>query len=583
MPRLHFEPGAAATDYRFRVELTFTHTSDGVNAVRSEGIALTRFGNPYPISGIRQVVRATYNPITLTSDKVVYLDSPILGIAESQVSTAGTPTSRVEIDGAEMTATLCLAWTLTFDELRWYVDGVEVLDRFGRSILDSTLGPYSVSGDDYRQGENQTRILAQCGFDPEFFHGQVACGGSAAYSVRNYADATVLGGWGHDTGGGWAAEPITIDALTLPSPTWPGLCSGSCTCTTALPSVSETDAYNVTVTALEDYTFTAVFFRSTTCTCPTGSIIGSVPADVYQYNKDYISKDSLVDAISQNDTALLTSQRTTKAACTCNYPHLNDDYTETDTTTTDAIAYAMQQRNVQRTVSEKFCGFGLVACTSPEGSILPPSCPTLNESLCYYAGQVQQVPRETCACTASEPSLTHTDDGQWVMAYACDTDIYTAYADQYRQPGNGLSFVARDTGKNGSDPAIGVYTYGGSEEWVLVYVDGGTVYYSISQDWGGTWGVSTPVGTGTRPRVHITADNRRIITRLDGTDIEAKMYDGAMTLVEDAGVIQAGVDASSHHDISSYSGGQGEWVALLAYVAGGSVVAKTSNDGKAYT
>jgi hypothetical protein len=56
-----------------------------------------------------------------------------------------------------------------------------------------------------------------------------------------------------------------------------------------------------------------------------------------------------------------------------------------------------------------------------------------------------------------------------------------------------------------------------------------------------------------------------------------------MTLVEDAGIVQSGVDASSAHDISSYSGGQGEWVALLAYVAGGSVVAKTSNDGKAYT
>lgn len=543
----------------------------------SRAITLTRFGDSAEALGFRQQCRAVYQPVSGTWNEIASLNFPYFGIA---LTATGT-TSRVEIDAAEMAATVCGPWVLTFTELRWYVDGVEILDRFGRSVMDSSLGPYAISGDFYLQKYNQTRVMAQTEWNPAPTHGYQFCIYSeTSYTIQNTASNT--GGWGwYDTGtAAWIAEPITIDTLACPATTWPGGCPGSCTCSYALPSVSETDAYTITVAADRYLSMVSTYLSTQICRCRNG--VDSNPINIYRNVFEYRERSSYVDGVAQSDTSLYTSKRRRLAGCTCNYPLLNDDYTISETTVTDALAYAPHQRLVSRTTFTQDCGDGYLACPEIPGGFNPPACVLISPVMCYYDCQVLQDPIETCSCTQSEPSLTHTEDGQWVATYACDTDIFTAYADQYRQPGNGLSFAYRDTGLNGSDPAIAVWT-GDSEEWVLVYVDGGTVKYSISRDWGGTWSVSTSVGTGTNPRIHITADNRRIITRLDGTDIRAKFYDGAMTMVEDAGIIQSGVDASSAHDISSYSGGQGEWVALLAYVVGGSIVAKTSNDGKAYT
>lgn len=582
---LHFEPGAPATNYRFRGALTVNHSPSGVYATISTGRTITRFGNPFPLSGFEQSIRVQWDPVSMTFGRSVSLVSPILGLNLTRASSATVPASRVEIDGAVMTATNCEAWRLTFDELRWYVDGVEILDRFGRSVLDASLGPYTVSGIDYRQGENQTRLVTRGELSPEIPHGATPCGQQASYSVYLLAESSYEGGWGWWDGSAWQAEAITIDSLSPPAPVWPGGCAGSCTCIEGLPIVSEVDAYTVTVTAREEYTFTSTFMGMQQCTCPAGSIVGSINVERYRYEKDLISAWSAVDAIAESDPLLRRSRRYTGAICSCHYPLVNDDWTYTDTTSTDGIAYAGQRRDVIRTKSMRECGYGLIACTSPEGSILQPLCLFATPTLCAYGGFVQQTPVETCACTQADPSVTHTDDGQWVSAFVCDDAIYTAYSDQRRDDVTGLAFTATDTGLEGSSPAIGVYTYSLGEEWVLVYRSlGGAIVYSTSRDWGSTWSMATTIAaSGAHPRIHITSDNRRYVTYLSGTDIRCKLYDGAMNLVEDIGIIQGSVDADSRHDLSSYSGGQGEWVMLLTYVAGGAIVAKTSHDGKVYS
>lgn len=581
---LHFEPGAPATNYRFRGKLTIGHSPSGVYSTISTGRTTTRFGNPFPLSGFEQAIRVQWDPVAMVYRRSVSLVSPQLGINLTRDSSASVPTSRVEIDGAVMTATNCESWSLTFDELRWYVDGVEVLTRFGLSILDALLGPYTVGGVDYRQGENQTRVITRSEFDPELVHGMTPCGQQAAYSVYLLAESSYEGGWSWWDGGAWQAEPITIDSLSPPSPVWPGGCAGSCTCVEALPAVSESDAYTVTVTAKEEYTFVSTFLGIQNCLCPPGSIIGSINVERYRYEKDLLSKWSAVDAISENDASLHTSRRYTGAICSCHYPLVNDDWSYTDTTTTDGIAYAAQRRDVIRTVSMRECGYGLIACTSPEGSILQPLCLYATPVLCAYGAFVQQTPVEVCACQQADPSVTHTDDGQWVAALTCDAAIYVAQSDQRRDDVTGLAFQSIDTGLEGASPSIGVYTYSFGEEWVLVYREaGGAIVYSSSRDWGTSWSMATTVAaSGSHPRIHITSDNRRYVTYLSGTDIRAKLYDGSMNLIEDIGIIQSGVDADSRHDLSSYSGGQGEWVMILTYVAGGAVIAKVSNDGKVF-
>ena len=582
---LHFEPGAAATNYRFRGELTINHSPSGVYSTISTGRTTTRFGNPFPLSGFEQTIRIVWDPVSLTYHRTVYLVSASLGINLSQVSSATVPTSRVEIDGAEMTATNCEAWSLTFDELRWYVDGVEVLTRFGLSVLDATLGPYTVGGIDYRQGENQTRVITRGEFNPEIAHGATPCGQQAAYSVYLLAESSYEGGWSWWDGAAWQAEAITIDSLSPPPPVWPGGCAGSCTCTEALPNVSEAGSYSVTVTAREEYAFTSTFMGMQACTCPPGSVVGSIDVERYRYEKDLLSKWSAIDAIAEADAALHKSRRYTGAICACHYPLVNDDWTYSDTTSTDGIAYAGQRRDVLRTVSMRECGYGMIVCASPEGSLLQPLCLYATPTLCAYGAFVQQSPVETCACTQADPSVTHTDDGQWVAAFTCDDAIYVAQSDQRRDEVTGLAFQAIDTGLEGESPAIGVYTYSLGEEWILVYRDaGGAIVYSISRDWGATWSMATTIAaSGAHPRIHITSDNRRYVTYLSGTDVRCKLYDGGWNLVEDIGIIQGSVDADSRHDVSSYSGGQGEWVMMLTYVAGGAIIAKASNDGKSFS
>lgn len=577
--QLHFQPGAAATNYRFRAALTYSGSTGTVTEITCRAETLTRFGEPNYLlgNGFLQQCSAVYDPMSGTWGERVQLKFPSHSIDLTETGT----TSRVEIDGAAMTATVCGAWSLTFTELRWYVDGVEILDRFGRSVLDSTLGPYSVSGTFYLQKYNQTRVSSFVDFDPAWTHGYAACtAATTSFSIEG--DASNTGGWGwYDTGTtAWIAEPITIDALACPAYVYPALCTGSCTCTEALPVVSETDAYTITVPA-ERYMSLVSTLRSTeTCTCLDGTVgvIYELYRNVYQYREKF----GYVDGVSQTDTSLFTSRRLRRSGCTCTYPLINDDFSVSDTTTTDALAYAPQFLFVAKTLAQRDCGKGILPCPETEGGYNPPICQTLSPSLCYYECSVLQDPVEGCACTSAHPSIDHSPDGVWVAVYTCDSDIYSAHADQYRQPGNGLSFTYLDTGLNGSYPDVAVWT-GESAEWLMVYVDGGSVKYSISRDWGTSWSAGVTVDTGTRPRVHITPDNRRFITYLVGTTIECKQYDGAMTLTEDIGVIQSGVDASSEHDISSYSGGLGEWVQVLVYVAGGSIIAKTSNDGKAYT
>lgn len=525
-------------------------------------------------------MQAIWNPTSLTSTLSVRLQFPWFGVFE-EVLTVGTDsgslTTRIEMDSAVMTATLCGSWSLTFTDLRWYVGGTLVYTM----TLDPRMGagPYTTFGINYKQAENQTRVEAYRELNPSPEHGGIQCGISPLGSNHNYVTAVVSSaGWAWDTAGTPTAEPITIDSLALPATVWPGSCLGSCTCSTSLPSVSETDSYNITVSAEEEYERVETDLGIDECPCPNEVLTALVHK--YEYDKEYRVKGSWVDGISQDDPALRTSKRTRVAGCSCRYPLTDPERTIIETTVTDVITYAAHFRYVARSVANSQCGYGVRLCTAlPGGGRPAPLCLYSTPELCYYDGYVQQIPVEPCTCTQADPSVTVTDEGTWVAAATCDGEVYTAWKDQTRAFGDPLVFVWRDAGFTGSEPCIAVWSHNGNDVWFLVYADGGNVHWRISKDRGESWSVATTIAAGASPRAHLTrGDGRLIAFWLDGTNIKGRLYDLALNNTI-ATFTATAADASSRFDLTSYSGGSGQWVGMLTYITGGNVTVKTSLDG----
>lgn len=500
--QLHFEPGAAATDYIFECILSVSTSGNDYIARQCEAFVTTRWGMPYPYSGFMQLVQynrsASPPDLTPVETRVAYLQSLMLGGTGPTYIVAGPFTvssyTRVIVRGAEMTATPCGDATFTFTDLEYYVDDPGTGTPDWVLSTDGTLGagPYSFPVTAYNQAENQTRIQFGCNSDPAYTHLNLDCAGpktAVSVTIGDYAK----GGWAWDSGGSWQAEPITIDALALPATTWPPGCIGSCTCSTALGGVSETDSFNVTVNGELYYNLAVVGPVPITCTCPLGD---TVDFDKYTYTAELREKSGWIDAISENDATLHSSVRHRQAGCGCQFPLLDSWLSIIETDTTDGISYAAQYQTVSRSVMEIQCTYGLLVCVERWFDVDPPPpvCLLVSAPMCYYDGYVLQQPYASCQGEALNPYNLITRNGHYLEAYESGGNIFVRRS-QFTGPDFAANMTTVTVAGTGDCDHPKLFEHIQTGQIICTFHKAGAgIYYSVSASNGRNWGTVTHLG-----------------------------------------------------------------------------------------
>lgn len=575
MPRTFLEPGAAATNWKLAGSMPSRVSDQDPNngSINAAQVTIS-WGLPFPYSGWQiTIYETTPTSVSMPSSPVytVHISSPLTGINQ----TYSGDDWEFYIDGWELTATECEAWSAEFTELRLYVDGALVLTVAGNS--------YAGVGYDTRQRKPRVQALSfNVGED---FTPQYLCGGTELDRSLSMSCTARLAYWWWN-GAAWVAENIEIDTgMALPATTPPSGC-GACTCAGTLPSISGTTTAQVDTTSEWYYLCTAVRGADRECQCAvTGELF------TFQYwdiDQEFRQKSSWVDVVAEHETLLHETLRTRAAGCTCQFPLLDGESTVVEAQTTEALTYCQSFQQTIRWTTDNRCTFGDFIC--PETALGEPqsyNCgPILSEAMCYYSGYVMLTwPDSLCggSCCAT---LDIAPNGRMYTAYllTATNAVLAGYASTgFMSDGSAIAWQVFDAGFTADALNIRYDRVGADPQLWLVYEDGGTIYRRSSEDHGESWSVATTIATGANPTHDPIESGLRYVYWRDGTALKGQIFDTEWNTVV-AAFTATGVtlDSDSTVETKVHGGGAGQVVVVVTYKDGGNVKYAYSRNGQAF-
>lgn len=494
----HLKTNQAARDYRFQVTLTASapSVSPALPIVSFTARMTVMTGNDYPDSGLRvEIVNVDNNPEP-GNFSYVNLEYPNIGwsYTETPATSWRTPcVARVELDQCVLTES-CDPWAFDFDDGRLYIDGV---------LADTKAGPNSDSGTNFDHRYNVTQIRAFCGFGG--FPGTAAyrphlpdCGDSYhEWAVSGNAS----GGWQHDPGSGFISENTIIES-TYPLPSiLPVSGCPTCDCSSALPSVSGTTSYAMTVTAIADYLQKVSTVGTYDCKCWDGTPAGTLILE--RADVSYLERSALVDVFTKDDGVLYGHTKEATSCCGCQVGADDRDCNTTYAQTNESVIYC---RTLQRTFNwtgYRPCYEGFLICPDPPEGVNQVNCAgELTSRMCIYRAtrEIGHTPYSCTACVGKS-HLTSVKTGMYYAVIVESGGNMCVWRFDFHEES---FYTSSPVDTNVDNAQIACHPNG---TVLIVYQKSGQTYWKASTDMGETWTAGAQIGTGfTKPA--ITVDQR---------------------------------------------------------------------------
>lgn len=387
----------------------------------------------------------------------------------------------------------CDNWSLIFESLHIYIDGVEFLVG-GFAVLPASGGPYTDSGAGYDGTQNSPYAygLAEA-FDRDY--AIAACNsGQADYELHSYG--TWEAGWQHrkNSGYAWTSEPTALTTAVPP---------GTCDCSDSLPAISGADTWSISgyYELHDEYTIVDEGPRE----CPSDTMPPGppVPYDVVLHAIRDIRVQLSGVRIDSRSAGILRTQRIGSSGCSDVGLVSFDD--ESSTTTTEPFTYCESDQTTRTLHAETYC--------VNSGGYLIVTCPQYWR--CSWLGRAQVEHPELPPCTPAVGlggvAVTQTpSEPRYVKATVdSDSNIVVQHAG-FSIPAP--SWIVETTVTDSADCGAPVLLHDPrmSEGLILLYECGADVHETRSHDLALTWDTAAVAFTGcSQPKAR--TGNRTIV------------------------------------------------------------------------
>jgi hypothetical protein len=460
----------SARDYRFRADSTSTHGTTHSVALSSTSRLRILWGKSYS-AGVTGIEVKLYSNETSggVQSQVATLTTPWGTFTVSSATWVSSHTTRVELDDTTLVVNRDCTFTLTFSELRWYVNGT----------LEETISGKTVTGINFDLRKDVVFLEAHVNED----HPVMVCTDTAPSPLTcalsfaaepTYSDNvanSVTGGYQWYNGTTWVADSVQLKTVTWPSTT--------CSCGGTHPTPSETDSYNVTV--ISDYSeqLSKTNEGNFTCTCPTS---GYITWNIWRKNLDALFRQSWVNIIP--DSSGIKDHRCV-ALIEC--PGDSDTQTTNSTESDTYMEMYILDNNIE---VETYCSKVLSSIPCPVGEECTPIPDFENSSCCQYNEATIFWPSDEPCVRIGDKAYAHDlfMYGPSYAAYVSDDNL-VILSTYYAVPESSsiAEVTVTATGKVTSPEVVSTprgivfasYTY-----------DDSSTYLTFSTDYGRSW--STP-------------------------------------------------------------------------------------------
>lgn len=555
----------AARDCQFLMSMTATAGGPATNgqydAVSFEGILTETWGLSYSpgVTGIQASIlkiNATggwQSVVSVATPWGSYTPSAVLGAISSGAI-------RILMAGAQLTVRSDCTFTLTFTSLTVYVT-----IGGGSEATVMTVGPQSVSGSGYDERQNATTLTPNM---PIGLPGPLSCStttfGSATDSV------SVSGGYEYFSGGAWTADSVGFDGSST---------GGTCSCLTALPSITGLNSGNVTVGSQVS--------SSVTSTSISGDCPGCIPEDWTGFQ---ITADSTLttSSVTVKDANTSVGSQNVATSWACALSPGGDTSGSGSTTSTPGSTTCASNRSAERYVNQTDRCYNPPVPECEVGF----TCPGPFGYGCIYVGNatLSWPTLPPCGSTpvSAEPLGYDVSNGlRHVITYrnATSGHIWLACA------GNEIpqTWSPVDTGLSAVWARPRFADLGSGWPIGLFYGDGTDCFWARSYDEGRTWVDTTAMGTAMTGDFDEGANGLRWLFKVDTPDggatyaVYRRLLDSQLNLVQDWTMTNlTGIDNQPIACRESH-GSDGSWRIGVLYSVGGAETLKFAPDGIHFT
>jgi hypothetical protein len=508
MPRGAIHTNEAARDYRFRVRSEATGSTNRDRPYNARATGTLTWGNAYAggSHGIELKIRQDRYAGGVT-DYTVTLTTPWGTFSYNAGGWPVSIESILEFDNLKLVVTSSCGWTLSFDECRWYVDGV----------LRQTIGAQSQSGTGFDLRLDIFKIAAFAQLTGEFAlipcsDGLgLSCAPDFASEEASYLDnveITAIGGWQFDVSGVWTEDSVRIKSVTLPGST--------CLCPTGQPGIFEEESWDLEAAA-KNFEQLVVAYRGV-CTPSGGPGPTPINQDEWRKDLDYIESRSHVVGIPDSSGI---ENHTTFASVVC-----DADSDSSSGTTPEPWTYCEHEQVYTIVDQFRHCH----ANTDDPATL--PGC-TYTESAC---------------CTTTTQRVTWPDlpwcAFPYILAYAVAPDQRharvvgdgTVLSTQISGNVNPLAWgTAKNAGFNADSAWLEWARIGNKAALILWTEESGAIKQRRSYNEGDSWEVATTIEAGPgkkKPAACIGRENLRFIYWIDGTAVKGQIRGNDDAVVE---------------------------------------------------
>lgn len=496
------------------------------------------FGNVYSpgVHGIEVFVQNKSDDPTVPGDssKCVWHVTTPWGSSSGTITGVVTSDFNLVMDAGALSGG-CETWALEFDSLTFGYDSTTLFS------LSST----SDSGADYDERLNCNRFDAEVNYNPEVLISYPSCGDSiddvAAFDETRESDDLV--GYRYFDGSVYQYPDINIATAAPIS----GVCAASECDPPTFKDVSQDDTggqgcYKCTIPTLVAVLQTKTFIETLHCHCidPPDR---TFTVDVWEVERIFQQQKNSF-TMKRKDSPVRNYQvyRNT----TCDPLVVEEDTDDVSTTETWCLTgpYDHEEHYVQ------YCAYG-----APAIDCNPSSTPGGPESECD--GSLPSPMFYYCKVTAYATMLWPTPVGCTEKNISYDVDygsvlhIFTSIDDSGKvvvwKAGNPLVWTNYTSAIDATWTCVRIDRDDNKQTIWLAVEDSGSIKLYKSTDRGGTFTLSSTLGTGTKPNIVIGRNGIRFYYWIDGTDIKGKREDRAgnalgSTFTATTGVDDAGFD-----------------------------------------
>lgn len=557
----------AAQNYRFRMDMTSSHTSTVASDIfAAKGVLEIRWGGG-ATHVIKVTVANTYDA-SLGTPSVQTITIADFWSADTTVTGTAWGTPRailVEIDNAVLTVASDCDWDLAFDEIRVYVD----------TVLKKTITTNTDSGTgfDFRNDTVSLTATVQDGItQPTFVGSSSPTSGSCGFSYASYTTRTsscscsLEGGWQFKVGSTWTSDTVEINNPSLPTST--------CTCVPspnfpAFVTGHDYDSWYLVAEAYYELNNTKTLGDLERCDCD-GADPGYEERQYWDYTYAYQYKIAALHAMPR---ASLIYDHDYYAYTDCVID--TDTEPSTPATVTESLTYVKQETFSDKRTSLIHCWDLVAAVACLGGNPCNPAFPTLTDAICQTQVTTTVTwPTAPDCLTPAYQRISIDRDAAYthVRAYLNTSGLVVAgYAD------NALTWADTTLAFTADDVAVTAARSGDPKRRMLIASGGTITRYKETAPV--TWTSELASGTGTKVALVYGSNNVLYEYWLDGTAIKGRVSDAAGTVIVATFTAVATVDANSDVDVTvSEIAGAGYRVTLQVYVSAVLTI-KTSTDG----